>query len=121
MATATKRRKKTTKTNGSINKAEEIRNAAKELGGRKVRPKDVIAALAAKGISVAPAQVSATLKAAGYRRTRRHKATTSHKAHHTSHTPDVSLEHLLAAKALVSKLGSLEAAKKAIEVLAKLA
>ena len=33
MATATKRRKKITKTDGSINKAEEIRKAAKELGG----------------------------------------------------------------------------------------
>jgi hypothetical protein len=120
MATATKRRKKTTKTDGSINKAEEIRKAAKEVGGRKVRPKDVIALLATKGISVSPPQVSATLKAAGYRRIRRHKATTSPKAHHASHTSAVSLEHLLAAKALVSKLGSLEAAKKAIEVLAKL-
>ena len=43
MATTTKRAKKTTKTDGSINKAEEIRKAAKELGGRAVRPKDVIA------------------------------------------------------------------------------
>lgn len=121
MATATKRRRKTTKANGSINKAEEIRKAAKELGGKKVRPKDVIALLATKGISVAPAQVSATLKAAGYRRIRRHKTTTSPKARHASHTPDVSLDHLLAAKALVNKLGSLEAAKKALDVLAKLA
>jgi hypothetical protein len=121
MTTATKRRKKTIKTNGSINKAEEIRKAAKELGVKKVRPRDVIALLATKGISVAPAQVSTTLKAAGYRRTRRHKATASPKAHHASHDADVSLDHLLAAKALVSKLGSLEAAKKAIEVLAKLA
>lgn len=121
MATATKRRKKTTKSDGSINKAEEIRKAAKELGGRKVRPKDVIAALATKGITVAPAQVSSTLKAAGYRRIRRHKATTSPKAHHASHNADVSLDHLLAAKALVGKLGSIEAAKKALDVLAKLA
>jgi len=120
MATATKRRRKTTKTDGSINKAEEIRKAAKELGGRTVRPRDVIALLATKGITVVAPQVSSTLKAAGYRRTRRHKATTSPKTHHTSHTPDVLLDHLLAAKALVSKLGSLEAAKKAIEVLAKL-
>jgi hypothetical protein len=121
MATATKRRKKTAKPDGSISKAEEIRNAAKELGGRKVRPKDVIALLATKGISVAPAQVSSTLKAAGYRRIRRPKATASSKAHHASHSADVSLDHLLAAKALVGKLGSLEAAKKALAVLAKLA
>ena len=120
MATVTKRRKKTTKTNASVNKAEEIRKAAKELGGKKVRPKDVIAALAAKGITVSPPQVSATLKAAGYRRIRRHKATASPKAHHASRNADVSLDHLLAVKALVNKLGSLEAAKKALDVLAKL-
>ena len=77
MITATKRRKKTVKSDGSINKAEEIRIAAKELGGKKVRPKDVIAHLATKGISVAPAQVSSTLKAAGYRRIQRHKVAAS--------------------------------------------
>ena len=121
MITATKRRKKTVKSDGSINKAEEIRIAAKELGGKKVRPKDVIAHLATKGISVAPAQVSSTLKAAGYRRIQRHKVAASAKPHHSSHHASPSLEHLLAAKALVGKLGSLEAAKKAIDVLARLA
>lgn len=120
MATATKRRKKTTKTDGSINKAEEIRKAAKEMGGTKVRPKDVIAALASKGITVAPAQVSATLKAAGYRKTRRAKGAASSKAGHASASAELSLEHLLAAKALIAKVGSVEAAKKALDVLAKL-
>jgi hypothetical protein len=121
MATVAKHQKKNTKSEGSINKAEEIRKAAKELGGKKVRPKDVIALLETKGITVSSPQVSATLKAAGYRRTRRGKTTGLPKVHHASQDAEISLEHLLAAKALASKLGSLEAAKKALDVLAKLA
>ena len=74
-APAAKRRKKTTHTkashaHGGVNKAQAIRDAAKKLG-KKVRPKDIIAALAADGITVSSPQVSSTLKAAGYRRTRR--------------------------------------------------
>ena len=73
-ATAAKRRKRTarakaSRANGTVNKAQAIRDAAKKLG-RKVRPKDIIAALAAEGITVSSPQVSATLKAAGYRRSR---------------------------------------------------
>jgi hypothetical protein len=121
MATATKKRtKKTTKTNGSINKAQAIRDAAKEMGGKKVRPRDVIAALAEKGIEVSSPQVSSTLKAAGYRKARRSKSATSPKAHHASIANGLSLEHLLAAKVLVGKLGSVEIAKKALDAWAKL-
>ncbi len=122
MATATKvRRKRKSAKSSSVNKAEEIRNAAKELGGKKVRPRDVIAALAAKGITVSSPQVSSTLKAAGFRKVRRKKATASAKAKDTAALGELSLEHLLAAKALIGKIGSIEAAKKAIDVLAKLA
>ena len=46
-ATATKGHKKTTR-NSSVNKAEEIRKAAKEIGGKKVRPKAVIELLASR-------------------------------------------------------------------------
>jgi len=127
MATATKakRAKARAPRNGSINKAEEIRKAAKELGGKKVRPKDVIAALASKGITVAPAQVSSTLKAAGYRRIRRkgRPAGSTNKAKSAAQHAGggLSLEHLLAAKALIAKIGSVEAARKALDALAKLA
>jgi hypothetical protein len=61
------------------------------------------------------------LKAAGYRRTRRTGRSGSIGTHGSSKSTDVSLEHLLAAKALANKLGSVEAAKKAIDVLARLA
>src|SRR5580698_1746942 len=114
MATATKKRRPRTPKNGSINKAEEIRKAAKEIGGKKVRPKDVIAMLASKGITVAPAQVSSTLKAAGYRRIRRkgRPAGVSGKAKSSHAEPNgLTLEHLLAAKNLIAKIGSVEAAK----------
>ena len=123
MATATKRRKKPSKTRGGVNKAQAIRDAAKKIGG-KVRPKDVIAALAEQGIVVSSPQVSSTLKAAGYRRTRRGRPAGS-KSKGKTHTADtangLSLEHLIAAKALATKLGSVEAAKRAIDVLARLA
>jgi len=123
-ARASKRPKKATK-NGAVNKAEEIRKAAKEMGGKKVRPRDVITALAAKGITVSSPQVSSTLKAAGYRRTRRkgRPAGSTNRAKSAAHheTNGLTLEHLMAAKALVSKLGSVEAAKKALDAMAKLA
>jgi hypothetical protein len=54
-------------------KAQAIRDAAKEIGG-KPRPKDIIAALATKQIAVSSPQVISVLKAAGlYRRRRRRK------------------------------------------------
>jgi hypothetical protein len=127
MATATstrKRRTRSTGPNGSVNKAQAIRDAAKDLGGKKVRPKDVIAALAEKGIIVSSPQVSSTLKAAGYRRTRRKgkPIASAHKSKSAQHhdANGLTLEHLLAAKALIAKIGSVEAAKKALDVLAKL-
>jgi hypothetical protein len=122
-ATASKSRRKSahkgSAAQGTVSKAQAIRDAAKKLGS-KVRPKDVIAALAAEGITVSSPQVSATLKAAGYRRSRRGRsASNGSSAGHRS--TEVSLEHLLAAKALADKLGGVEAAKKAIEVLTRLA
>jgi hypothetical protein len=66
---AKKRARKKAASNG-VTKAQAIRDAAKELG-KKARPRDIIATLKAKGISVSSPQVSATLKAAGLRRGRR--------------------------------------------------
>jgi len=122
MATATKRQSKRKSTaKPGMNKAEEIRKTATELGGKNVRPRDVIAALAEKGIAVTPPQVSQTLKAAGFRRMRRKKSTVPATNHNGFSGSAISLEHLLAAKALVERLGGADVAKKAIDVLAKLA
>ena len=51
----------------NVNKAQAIRETARELGG-KPRPRDIIATLANKGITVVSAQVSTLLKTAGLRR-----------------------------------------------------
>lgn len=63
--------KKQSASNGTT-KAQSIRDMANELG-KKARPRDIIAALAEKGISVSSPQVTLTLKAAGLRRGRRRK------------------------------------------------
>jgi transposase len=102
---------------GEVNKAERIRQVAKSLG-KKVRPRDVIAELAKEGVKVSSAQVSKTLSDAGYRRKRRGKraaATTTTISHN-----GLNVEALIAAKALIGKVGSVEAAEEAIKVLKKL-
>jgi arginine repressor len=109
--------------NGSADttKAERIRQVAQAMK-KPVRPRDVIAALAAEGISVSSAQVSTTLRAMGMRRRRRGRKTAgaapSRPAVSTSEL--LSLDSLLAAKKLVTQLGSVSAAKQAVDALAKL-
>ena len=71
-AASKKRRPKKQPASNSTSKAQSIRDMANELG-KKARPRDIIAALAAKGITVTSPQVSMTLKAAGLRRGRRRK------------------------------------------------
>jgi arginine repressor len=101
-----------------VNKAQRIREVAKTLG-KKVRPRDVIAELAKEGVSVSSAQVSTTLSAAGYRRKRRGKKVGGAAAHPASGN-GLNLEALIAAKALIAKVGSVEAAQEALAVLKKL-
>jgi transposase len=102
---------------GEVNKAERIRQVAKSLG-KKVRPRDVIAELAKEGIQVSSAQVSVTLRSAGYRRRRRGRKATTTTA--TASHNGLNVEALIAAKALIGKVGSVEAAEEAIKVLKKL-
>jgi hypothetical protein len=100
---------------GGVNKAQAIRD---EFGvqGNDARPKDVIAALDAKGIKVASAQVSSIkaklLGAGGKKRGRPAKG--------ASNNGNVSLASLLAAKQLANKMGGVEAAKRALDVLVRL-
>lgn len=107
-------------TNGSeTTKAQRIRDVAKTLG-KKVRPRDVIAELAKEGVIVSSAQVSLTLRAAGYRRKRRgRKAAPA--VSHSAPGNGLSLDGLIAAKALIQKVGSIEAAEEALRALKKLA
>jgi hypothetical protein len=89
-----------------------------KAGGRKVRPKDVIAELAKEGITVSSAQVSSTLSAAGYRRKRRKKVAAA--VANLAGGNGLNLEALIAAKALIAKVGGIEVAQEALAALKKL-
>lgn len=106
-----------------INKAQRIRDVAKTMG-KNVRPRDIVAELAKENIVVSSAQVSTTLKAAGYRRKRRrrkaHAGATSAGAAKKTNSHRLDLESLMAAKTLIEKVGSIEKAEQALSVLKKL-
>ena len=92
-----------------VNKAEAIRGAWRELGS-STRPRDVIALLAARGITVTSAQVSTLRKTAGRKRGSAVAVSVQ----------SVPYEHLLEAKGLVARLGGVENAQAALASLAKL-
>lgn len=96
-------------------KAASIRQVAQSMG-KRVRPRDVIAKLAEQGIQASSAQVSQVLKGMGMKRRRRgRRAAVTDVVAST-----LTLDSLLAAKKLVNQLGSVEAAKSAVDALAKL-
>ena len=107
--------------NGSINKAQAIRDTGKELG-KKARPKDIIAALAAKGITVTSPQVSMTLKAAGLRKGRRKKKGVPAVAgkQHSSNGHGFSINELLKVKKLAEELGGTAKLKELAAALERL-
>src|SRR5438128_2400447 len=81
------------------NKAQAIRDMAKQLG-KKARPKDIIAALAAKNISVSSPQVSTTLKAAGMQRGQRRKKTNKAIVPSNGHEHSFNVNELVQVKKL---------------------
>jgi arginine repressor len=93
---------------------------------KPVRPRDVLAALAEQGIDVSRAQISAVLAGMGMRRRRRRRGKVvangnAAAAYATAATsPALTLQSLLAAKRLADQLGSVDAAKQAVDALAKL-
>jgi hypothetical protein len=107
----------------SESKADSIRRVAQGMG-KRVRPRDVIAALRAEGTDVSFAQVGQVLRTMGMRRRRRGRRaaderTTAGRASHAASTP-LSLEALIAAKKLADQLGGVQAAKQAMDALARL-
>jgi hypothetical protein len=98
-----------------VSKAEQIRQVAKSMGG-KVRPRDVVAKLGEQGVTVTSAQVSTVLAAMGMKRRRRGRRP----AVVETVASTLTLDSLLAAKKLVNQLGSVDAAKTAVDALAKL-
>jgi hypothetical protein len=102
-------------------RAEMIRQTARALG-KRVRPRDIIATLKDKGVTVSHTLVSKTLHAAGFRRKRQPRGRKA--AGTTSATPalgnGLNVEALIAAKALIAKVGSVGVAEEALKVLKKL-
>jgi 23S rRNA pseudoU1915 N3-methylase RlmH len=122
------RRRKSAAANGAgdVSKAERIRQLAKAMG-KSVRPRDIVATMAKEGVKVASAQVSTVLAAAGYRRKgrkgrkgRRRAATAGTNSIARSAGQSLDIEALVAAKALVAKVGGLDRAEAALSVLKKL-
>jgi hypothetical protein len=98
----------------SSSKAQAVRDEFAAQGA-DARPKDVIAALKAKGIEVAPAQVSnikATLSSK--------KGAKKSKGGAAHANGELSLDSLLEAKKLAERLGGVEVALKALTALSRL-
>jgi hypothetical protein len=109
-------KKRQPKKNG-VSKAQAIRDAAKEIGG-KPRPRDIIAALKAKGISVSSPQVSSTLKAAGLRRGKRGRKAVKAVAANNGHGLDIN--ELVQVKKLAEQLGGTARLKEVASALERL-
>ena len=102
-----------------INKSAKIREALQSMGGAEASPKAVVAALAAKKVRVTATQVSnvkSLLKNGKPGKKRGRKAGRPRR----KGSDLVSLAGLQAAKRLVESLGSTEAAKAALDALARL-
>lgn len=93
--------------NGHGSKADAIRTMFDQMGA-SARPRDIVAALAERGIKVTSAQVSTLRKAP--RRVGRATAAIG----------NVSFDHLVAAKSLADRLGGIENARQALEQFARL-
>jgi arginine repressor len=113
--------KKRTPSNGAINKSQSIRDAFRELG-KKTRPKDIIAALAEKGIKVASGQVSTVLRAAGLRRGRRRRKGVAVVAapKHSANGQSSMIDELLKVKKLAKELGGTDKLKELVAALERL-
>ena len=94
---------------GNVNKADAIRGAWRELG-LNARPRDVIALLASRGLTVTSAQVS----------TLRKSAKAGRRAGSVALAHGVPYEHLLEAKGLAARLGGVENARAALDSFAEL-
>ena len=94
-------------------KAQAIRDEFSSQGA-SARPKDIISALKAKGISVSSAQVS-NIKTTLGKKKRGRKASAAHGANGM-----LTLESLLEAKKLADRVGGVAVARQALEALVKL-
>jgi len=107
-------------------KADLIRKVAGiiKAKGEKPRPTEIVKILAEEGVTVAAAQVSMTLKAAGYRPLRKRRkgkktaeGTAEKKAVGASRLSQISIDDLLAAKSVSGAFGSTDKAIAALQAL----
>jgi arginine repressor len=114
-----------------MSKADAIRDAIARLG-RRARPRDVIADLSEKGVTVTSPQVSALMKKLGIKRRRRRGGRAAGEVTTTTATATrgakrgprasggLTAGDLLDAKRLADQLGGVEKLKKALDVLEQL-
>ena len=115
-------------TDAITSKADLIRKVAGiiQAKGEQPRPADIVRILQEEGVTVAPAQVSMTLKAAGYRPLRKRRKegkAADGGARHASNagaTGSISLDDLLAAKSVSGAFGSTDKAIAALQALKQL-
>jgi hypothetical protein len=138
-ATSASKKKPTTKVvkkpaskkpEGAItSKADLIRKVAViiKAKGEKPRPTEIVKILAEEGVTVAAAQVSMTLKAAGYRPLRKRRkgkktaeAAAPKKAANAGRASQISIDDLLAAKSVSGAFGGTDKAIAALQVLKQL-
>ena len=107
-------------------KADLIRKVAGiiKAKGEKPRPTQIVKILAEEGVSVAAAQVSMTLKAAGYRPLRKRRknkkaadGTAMKKAVVAGRAKQISIDDLLAAKSVSGAFGGTDKAIAALQAL----
>lgn len=107
-------------------KADLIRKVAGiiKAKGEKPRPSEIVRILKEEGVTVAPAQVSMTLKAAGYRPLRKRRTGSkaaagmaSKKVVGTGRTNQISMDDLLAAKSVSGAFGGTDNAIAALQAL----
>jgi len=107
-------------------KADLIRKVAGiiKAKGEKPRPTEIVKILAEEGVTVAAAQVSMTLKAAGYRPLRKRRkgkktaeGATGKKAVGAGRTSGISIDDLLAAKSVSGAFGGTDKAIAALQAL----
>jgi transposase len=107
-----------------LSKSDEVRKLAKELQarGEKVRPVTIVTALKARGIVVAPPQVSMVLKQAGFKSKKRRKKSAAPAAPVSKKTATAGLnvEDLIKAKKMVAEFGGAEKLVNAISALVEL-
>ena len=110
--TETPKKTRGRKRGATVNKAQEIRNLAREMidNGKRPRPAEITEKLAEKGIEVSGPQVSTALRGTGMEYRPQPLPDPKHSA------KDVSVADLAAVRELLRKTGSMEKALKAFAV-----